>query len=234
MLVAWAVFLKFIAWVTRRHTHWLTHVVGSFFFCFFLTVEPWVLSLQVLYICYCHCHASGMERLPERDQPQTQKPMTKCKWRLKSYIGSNVHIDIPSFFREAAVGLERLSPRWSRSLSASATGSVWTSDSDTASISPPAHIQSHRRCYSTVNVLHLTFRAICIVVNCILWTDGNNGVLKGIMSFTAAFGRIYTIAIDWLVLAALCWAFGVFCWLFFFFFFTFWTIAEPVIRIFLL
>lgn len=141
-----------------------------------------------------------------RETNHGHKHTTQCKWRIKSGVESNVHVDIPSFFREAAVGLERPS--------SSAMWSVWSSDSNTASVSQPAHIRPYRRCYSTVNLLHLTFRAICIVVNHILQEDRNNGVLKGIMSVTATFGRIYTIANDWLVLVALCWAFGVFCWLF--------------------
>lgn len=151
-----------------------------------------------------------MERLPERDQPQTQTPWLNANgWSRVTLDQMSISTSHPSSVR---LPLDS-------SVSASDMGSVWTSDSNTASASPPAHIESYRRCYSTVNLLHLTFRAICIVVNCILQTDGNNWVLKGIMSVTATFGRIYTIAIDWLVLVALCWAFGVFCCLFLFFFY---------------
>lgn len=69
-----------------------------------------------------------------------------------------------------------------------------------------AHIRSYidRHCYSLVNCLNASLRAICIVVNNVCF-HRNNWVLKGIMSVTATF------TIDWLVLVVACYVFSIWC-----------------------
>ncbi len=86
------------ATATDSHVWWVI-------FCFFLTVYPWVLSLQVLYICYCSrpCKWNGKtagERLA------TDTKTSKDSIRIQDDVESNVHMHVPAFLREAAVGLE--------------------------------------------------------------------------------------------------------------------------------
>lgn len=66
------------------------------------------------------------------------------------------------------------------------------SDSQTLSHepAPPQCVHTWRHCYTLVNLLNTTLRAICIVANGILLGDRNHWVLKGIMSVTATMWRI--------------------------------------------
>lgn len=81
--------------------------------CLFLTVDPRVLSLKVLYICYCHGHASGIEKPPERererDPPLTQtRAETRYRSRIHADVESNPNLPsmrLPNGFEHAGVSL---------------------------------------------------------------------------------------------------------------------------------
>lgn len=110
---------------------------------------------KVLYICYCHCHASGMERRLERDEcwinPQR----------------SNVHADILTLPLQGC--------RWTRHDQVSCSqceqhkprGSLHTSS------------QIYRRCYSVESVLKTDLRAVCIVIKHILKAEKILSIKKG-------------------------------------------------------
>lgn len=151
------------------------------------------------------------KRLPEGDPPLTQLQA------LITNAGSTMMLNQictrtprPSLC-EAVVGLEYTDVKVSRS-QPQLHVQYKHSDSDRASVTSACPRQTSRHCYSTVSLLNV------IVVKYILLEDG---VLRRIMSVNATQ----------LPLTDLFWLFRIWC---FVYFFPFWTIAKPVVRIFLL
>lgn len=63
----------------------------------FFLVDPGVLSLKVLNVSYCHCHASGMERLTEGNPTlTTSQAKTLYEYRIHNDVESELLTDIPT------------------------------------------------------------------------------------------------------------------------------------------
>lgn len=102
---------------------------------------------------------------------------------------------------------------WGQPLSA--MRSVWTFWLTVSCQPPPPYTWRH--CYTSVNLLNTSLRAICIVANGILLEKRNNWVLKGIMSVTATLWR-FLLNCHWLTCGC--------CSVLSILFFPFWTICK--------
>lgn len=55
---------------------------------YFVTVDPYVLSLQVLFVCYCDHAASVQERLPGRNPAAVVKRRAETRSRIRADVES--------------------------------------------------------------------------------------------------------------------------------------------------
>lgn len=183
--------------------------------CLFLTVDPWVLSFEVLYVCHCYGHASGIKRLPER-------PNHWHKHEQRLYK-SRIHTDVEIKSRASLCEDVVISFLAMRSAAVSHAVSLNLLTHRQCHVSPLPHIPEDT---VTPRWTYLTQVSEQFVLwqMAFCWKNEIIEYWKGSWVLLLPCGDFYSIAIDWLVVVALCWAF---C------FFPFEQFAKPVVRIFL-
>lgn len=118
---------------------------------YFVTVDPYVLSLKVLFVCYCDHAASVQERLPG------EKPCRRSKETSRDSIQDQGRCGVTNFQKRDGF--------WTRMPPALRASTVRLSRGPTHRSRCLSKQNARRHCYSTVNSLNASLRAICIVAN---------------------------------------------------------------------
>lgn len=117
---------------------------------YFVTVDPYVLSLKVLFVCYCDHAASVQERLPGRNPATVLKRRAETRSRIRADVESQTFRNETDFGHRCRLHCTCI-------------------DHAVRLSHGPAHRNrlskrnAHRHCYSTVNSLNASLRAVCIV-----------------------------------------------------------------------